>query len=625
MKKLARRLAVGFLFASVYAPGQIAVGAGSTGPYVFQYFITPNGSDSNDGLATTVGGGHGPWSLNAINTKRSVYAGHNVCLVGDQGVLTLKGVKYSTGTYFTPALNIATGSAANPTVIASCNSAGNYVRGLAVVDGGIAGNDWAGGGCTSCGANPLLGAGYGAGTGYVTIDGLEVRNLWGVAIIMGDNRPQSGFVIKNNLVHHVYNPDEGFKAKASSSGTTMTVTAVSAGTVSVGDAVYGGSGVGGTITAQTSGATGGAGTYTLNGAHDWGSQNVTGSAFAGGNLAGIKLYSAVGALIYNNFVYAVEDKNTALPNDKRAQGIQTWGTHDSTIDLNTVYADPTTGQPTVGIEIKNTGQYNMTVTRNYVHLLNAVPDGVMSVAVAADISGCSGVFSTWTNNLLVTKSGGGIPAVGGSVEQCSTITIANNTLRNTASGGGGMARFSQSGTQTVTHYNNVYVRAGVPGNRGDVNWNVDGVTLTDYNLYPERFGLGLTASTSTAYPTLCGGTYCTSFAAFAAAVMPATGGKEAHSLSGGVKFTNASGTMLKASDYQLAASSLGHLRGSTNGQPSGDPTDMGAWGNGVTQVGCQWLDPFTTSAKGGGGGGGGGGGTGGDGSGPAAPTITSVK
>src|SRR5215472_11208626 len=119
MKKLARRLAVGLLFASACT----AVSADSSGSYVFQYFISPTGSDSNDGLATTVGGGHGPWSLNAINTKRSTYAGHNVCLVGDQGVLTLRGVKYSTGTYFTPALNVATGTAAKRTVITSCNTA----------------------------------------------------------------------------------------------------------------------------------------------------------------------------------------------------------------------------------------------------------------------------------------------------------------------------------------------------------------------------------------------------------------------------------------------------------------------------------------------------------------------
>jgi hypothetical protein len=620
MKKLALRLTVGFLFASACAPGQIAVGAGSGAPYVFQYFITPTGSDSNDGLATTVGGGHGPWSLNAINTKRSTYAGHNVCLVGDQGVLTLRGatppVKYSTGTYFSPALNIATGTAANPTVIASCDTAGNYVRGLAVVDGGVTGTDWTAGSCTSCGANPLLGSGYGAGTGYVTIDGLEVRNAWGVAIIMGDNRTQSGFVVRNNLVHHVFSPDEGFKARASASGTTMTVTAVSAGTVNVGDVVYGGSGVGGNITAQTSGTTGGAGTYTLSGSFTWDLQNVTGSAFAGGNLAGIKLYAANGALIYNNFVYAVQDKNTALPNNIRSQGIQTWGTHDSLIDLNTVYADPTTGQPTVGIEIKNTGQYNLTVTRNYVNLLNAVAGGVMDVAVAADITGCSGVYSTWTNNLLVTKSGGGIPPVGGSVEQCSTITIANNTMRNTRSGGGGMMRFSQEGTPTVTHYNNIYVRAGMPGWRGDVNWNVDGMNLTDYNLYPDRFGIGLTTSKSTAGPTLCGGTFCTSFAAVAAAILSTTEGKEAHSLSGAVKFANGSGTMLKASDYQLASSSLGHLRGTTNGLASGDPTDMGAWGNGVTAVGCQWLDPFSSAGDGAS--------AGGDGSGPAAPKLIGV-
>jgi hypothetical protein len=285
--------------------------------------------------------------------------------------------------------------------------------------------------------------------------------------------------------------------------------------------------------------------------------------------------------------------NTALPNNKRSQGVQLWGTHDSTIDLNTVYDDPITGQPCVGLEAKNSGQYNLTWSRNYINLTHYVGGGVEgSVAIAEDITGTSSVYSTVVHNIAVGPGAFGVPSVVDSILEESPIKIANNTSVGTNSGStGAVQRFSLNATQTITFYNNIISHSGTPTGRGDVDWNVDGVVLTDYNLYPADFGLGLSASGAGNYPTVCGN-LCKSFVAFAAAILPSTIGKDAHSLNGVPTFENASGTMLKATDYKLTATSAGHMAGSSDGRSTGGATDIGAWGDGATAIGAQWKDPF---------------------------------
>ena len=47
----------------------------------FDYFISPKGDDNNPGTLAS------PWSITALNSKRSTYAGKKIGIIGDQGVI----------------------------------------------------------------------------------------------------------------------------------------------------------------------------------------------------------------------------------------------------------------------------------------------------------------------------------------------------------------------------------------------------------------------------------------------------------------------------------------------------------------------------------------------------------
>jgi hypothetical protein len=77
----------------------------------FNYYIGPSGSDSNPGTQSS------PWSINAINTKRSVYAGKSIgILPGTYNIFSIWGANGS-NSWDAPALAIEGGTAGSPTLI----------------------------------------------------------------------------------------------------------------------------------------------------------------------------------------------------------------------------------------------------------------------------------------------------------------------------------------------------------------------------------------------------------------------------------------------------------------------------------------------------------------------------
>jgi len=79
----------------------------------FDYYIGPNGSDSNPGTQSQ------PWAITALNTKQSVYAGKKVGLLdGTYNVYSL----CQAGSYSSPALRVNGGTAGSPTVVAAVNA-----------------------------------------------------------------------------------------------------------------------------------------------------------------------------------------------------------------------------------------------------------------------------------------------------------------------------------------------------------------------------------------------------------------------------------------------------------------------------------------------------------------------
>lgn len=151
---------------------------GQDADYAFDYFIGPNGSDSNPGTLQQ------PWAITAINTKQSVYGGLGKkigIIAGTYNVQALAASRGSgSGGYSTWVLDVDGGtSSSGPTVIASCDSSGHYQRGAAILTqkvGSVYGNpnNNSGSGTARAG-NPTIGQSPRAPhRGYVTIDGLAL-------------------------------------------------------------------------------------------------------------------------------------------------------------------------------------------------------------------------------------------------------------------------------------------------------------------------------------------------------------------------------------------------------------------------------------------------------------------
>ena len=83
----------------------------------FDYYIGPNGSNSNPGTLAS------PWSITALNSNQSTYGGKRVGIIaGTYNVYSIwSGVKN------TPTLRVNGGTPSSPTYIASCDANGNYL------------------------------------------------------------------------------------------------------------------------------------------------------------------------------------------------------------------------------------------------------------------------------------------------------------------------------------------------------------------------------------------------------------------------------------------------------------------------------------------------------------------
>jgi len=118
----------------------------------FDYYIGPNGSDSNPGTLSA------PWAITALNSKASMYAGKRVGLLdGTYNIYSMM----SSASWERPALDIPAGTSSSPTVVAAVNLQ------KAIIDGSS-------GGTVSSVEAPLIGQAERAG--YATLDGLVLRN-----------------------------------------------------------------------------------------------------------------------------------------------------------------------------------------------------------------------------------------------------------------------------------------------------------------------------------------------------------------------------------------------------------------------------------------------------------------
>ena len=183
-------------------------------PSTFDYYIAPNGDDNNAGTLAS------PWSITALNTKQSIYAGKNIGIIGDVGgaqtpitygtvggvrttLLSIQNANAGTSSYCVLKINGGTSSAA-PTYIASCTSGGVYSPRWAAINGGI----------TSSNANAntiLMGQSFYGQTpppnvGYVTLDGLDISGGAYGNVAFGDVQSTvlHGITIQNCYIHDGY-------------------------------------------------------------------------------------------------------------------------------------------------------------------------------------------------------------------------------------------------------------------------------------------------------------------------------------------------------------------------------------------------------------------------------------
>jgi hypothetical protein len=185
----------------------------------YDYYISPGGSDSNAGTLAS------PWSITAFNSKQSVYAGKSIGVIGDVGGVQTPLQTGSEGSLYsmlvaenggTPgcALQVNGGTSGSPTYVASCTSLGVYEAGWAIIDasnpsgGGLAGGS--GGGPNGIIMGQVFyettAAQYRvANSGYVTLDGLVVRNGNYAGIQFGDiqSGALSGVIIQNCQVYNI--------------------------------------------------------------------------------------------------------------------------------------------------------------------------------------------------------------------------------------------------------------------------------------------------------------------------------------------------------------------------------------------------------------------------------------
>jgi hypothetical protein len=294
------------------------------------------------------------------------------------------------------------------------------------------------------------------------------------------------------------------------------------------------------------------------------------------NPTGITLYTCTGALVHNNYIANITD------NYSRATCIETWNTDNSVIQYNTNIGS--SSQPG-GIFIKNQGNYQNTVRYNHVDLTAAGTQSQGVGGLNADLWGSSSNTTSWYGNVVIAYN----PVFSNIIGVAAFPNTAENQLwyNNTFVGipGVGDSIITRCGAAgTITFYNNICYSTSV--SIGELVTNVSALALSDYNLYSV---LKLASMPNGQYAQEGQSTTYTSIASWATALSSAVVGKDAHSIVSTAPAFVGGSPALPAQYYQLASGSAGKNAGRTNGQASGSATDMGAWGNGATQIGASFA------------------------------------
>lgn len=289
----------------------------------------------------------------------------------------------------------------------------------------------------------------------------------------------------------------------------------------------------------------------------------------------------VGALVTNNYFH--DNYGFSKTDMGHLNGVICWGCQGTVIQFNTLV----NAGNIYGKEIANQGN---TVQYNYVDATMYSTTGSSSGIEDFTGANTSGLTQTTNiNNNIVLSSAWGIQGatLSYSYGWTTPVNIYNNTI--VLSKGAGpypAAWITSEASRNVKFYNNIY--AGAPDGSGykSFHLNATGPAVWDYNLYIAS-GMSWALSQNSALSSVVG-TY-TSQAAVQAAVASLGGIStiDAHSVA--TDSPGFVGSGARALAYQLQSGSPARGSGRTNGTASGTACDMGAWGNGATQIGCNFA------------------------------------
>ena len=292
------------------------------------------------------------------------------------------------------------------------------------------------------------------------------------------------------------------------------------------------------------------------------------------NVGGILMCFCTGALISNNKIHAVQPPNIHNGNLGNAAGIFSFHCHSNIYEYNTIY------DCNCGIHDKNNYNGNHTYRYNFVECAGLDPVSPLTDGSGGD----AGDTATVHNNILIgpeiwnASNAFNMPSL-------QSLVFYNNTCvfggaRKTDNGMFYAAGAnSVSPTATVTFYNNIVQCAGAIGYAGLVDFCTGSVVLSDYNSF----------SAVGSEPTLALAPLTTPRAnpkLYSLAAWRSATGMDAHSTTSAATFASPLGRT--AAGFQLRSASPGPGSGRVGGVATGAVTELGAWGGGATQIGCNF-------------------------------------
>jgi hypothetical protein len=292
------------------------------------------------------------------------------------------------------------------------------------------------------------------------------------------------------------------------------------------------------------------------------------------NVGGILMCFCTGALISNNKIHSVQPPNVLNGNLGNAAGIFSFHCHSNVYEYNTIY------DCNSGIYDKNNYNGNHTYRYNYVESAGLTP-----YAALKDCSGGNaGDIVTVHNNILLGpviwdgSNAFNMPSLQGLVFYNNTCVFggAQKTDNGIFYAAGAN---TVSPAATVTFFNNIVQCSGAIGYAGLVDFCAGSVALSNYNCFSAVGGEQMLALAPLSKPRGTPKVY--SLAEWRSAT-----GMDAHSTASAAGFT--SPLDRTPSGFQLRSASPGQGSGRVGGVASGITTDIGAWGGGATQIGCNF-------------------------------------